>query len=77
MPGFCPIRRRWPVPNWCRPIVGNDTLTIDGVYTGSRIEADNTAVNPAADLGAGFSTSGNVWMELRAAADGGREYRRH
>ena len=35
---------------WCRPIVGNDTLTIDGVYTGSHIEAANTAVNPAADI---------------------------
>jgi LGFP repeat len=51
-------------PKLVPPIVGNDTLTIDGVYTGSHIEAANTAVNPAADLGGGFSTSGNVWMEL-------------
>ena len=51
-------------PKLVPPIVGNDTLTVDGVYTGADIEAANIAVNPAADLGGGFSTSGNVWMEL-------------
>ena len=64
-------------PKLVPPIVGNDTLTIDGVYTGSHIEAANTAVNPAADLGGGFCDFGQCLDGTRAAADRRREHRRH
>ena len=51
-------------PKLAPPVVGNDTLTIDNVYTGADLAAVNNAVNPPGDLGGGFATSPDVWMEL-------------
>ena len=51
-------------PKLVPPVVGNDTLTVDSVYTGADLAAVNIAVNPPASLGGGFATSPNVWMEL-------------
>jgi hypothetical protein len=51
-------------PTLVPPIVGNDTITVDNLYIGALLQAENTAVTPAANLGGGYATAPSNWMEL-------------
>lgn len=47
-----------------KPVVGDDTITVNGLYTGADVEAQNTAVTPPANLAGGFATGAGNWLEL-------------
>jgi hypothetical protein len=53
-------------PMVSQPIVGNDAISINGLYDGALVRADNTAVNPAANLGEGYATAPSNLLELAA-----------
>lgn len=53
-------------PTLVPPIVGNDTVTLDNLYIGALLEAQNTAVTPAQTLGGGYATAADNWMQLAA-----------
>ena len=53
-------------PTLVPPVVGNDTVAMQNLYTGAQLEAENTAATPPGNLGGGFATGSNNWMELNA-----------
>jgi hypothetical protein len=53
-------------PALAPPIVGNDTVTVNNLYTGALIKAENTATTPATTLGGGYATGSSNWLQLPA-----------
>ncbi len=48
------------------PIVGNDTVTVNDLYTGALIQARNAAATPPTPLGGGYATGSSNWLQLPA-----------
>jgi hypothetical protein len=53
-------------PTLTPPVVGDDTISLSNLDTGALLDAKNTAVSPAKDLGSGYATGSNNWMQLPA-----------